>query len=336
MNIPYVMRKCTKCGRWLVANKINFSRAKNGRYGLNSKCKECNKQYYETKKERIAERDKRYREVNKERLAERRKQYYQANKEKEAENMKRYREANKEKMAEYYKQYREVNREKIAEQRKQYYEANRDKELERNKQYYEDNKEKILEQCKQYREQYYENNKEKIAERHKQWYQTNREKELERSRQYYENNKEKIAEYQKQYKQTPQGQAVLFNARNKRRHKKEAQGTGATGEQWIEMMQYFDWRCAYTGKRLTKKTRSTDHIVPIDAGGDDMVWNMVPMLRNLNSSKCAKDMLEWYKQQSFFSEARLAKIYDWQEYAYNKWGKDAEYFNTNDIQITLL
>ena len=47
-------------------------------------------------------------------------------------------------------------------------------------------------------------------------------------------------------------------------------------------------------------------------------------------------MREWYKGQSFYDSKRLAKIYKWQEYAYNKWGKDTEYFNTNDIQITLL
>ena len=30
-------------------------------------------------------------------------------------------------------------------------------------------------------------------------------------------------------------------------------------------------------------------------------------------------MLEWYKQQDFFSEERLIKIREWQEYAYNKY-----------------
>ena len=101
-------------------------------------------------------------------------------------------------------------------------------------------------------------------------------------------------------------------------------------------MKFFDFRCAYSGEVLSKKTRSVDHIVPISTGGDNMIWNMVPMTRSLNSSKRDKDMLEWYKEQDFYDPKRLQKIYDWQEYAYNKWGKDAEYFNTNDIQIKLL
>lgn len=288
-------KKCTCCGRWLVASTVNYHRNKGCKYGLKNVCKQCankySKQYHKANKEKITEYNKQYREANKDKLAERRKQYYQANKEKEAERHKQYYEDNKDKIAEKHKQWRETNKDKIAKYSKQYHEANKEKRNKYNKQY---------------------------------------------NKQYYKDNKEKIAEWGKQYRQSPQGQVVQFNARNKRRHKKAAQGTGATGEQWIEMMQYFDWRCAYTGKRLTKKTRSTDHIVPIDAGGDDIIWNMVPMLRNLNSSKCAKDMEKWYKEQECYDSKRLAKIYEWQEYAYNKWGKDTEYFNTNDIQITLL
>ena len=43
------------------------------------------------------------------------------------------------------------------------------------------------------------------------------------------------------------------------------------------------------------------------------------MDKGLNSSKNDKDMLQWYKEQTFFSEERLHKIYEWQEYAYKKW-----------------
>ena len=67
-----------------------------------------------------------------------------------------------------------------------------------------------------------------------------------------------------------------------------------------------------------------------------MIWNTVPMLRKLNSSKQEKDMLEWYKEQECYDPKRLQKIYEWQEFAYNKYGKDTQYFNTNDIQIKLI
>ena len=86
-------------------------------------------------------------------------------------------------------------------------------------------------------------------------------------------------------------------------------------------MSFFDFRCAYSGETLSKNNRSIDHIVPLNSNGDNMIWNIVPMTRSLNSSKCAKDMLEWYKEQDCYSEARLQKIYDWQEYARKKWKK---------------
>ena len=246
MNIPYVMKKCTKCGEWKVASTVNFHRSNKGRYGLRAQCKECRNN-----------------------------------------------------------------------QNKQWQQTNRDRKAEYYKQYYQDNKEKIVEQHKQYRE----TNKEKITEYHKQYYQDNREKQLERV---------------KRYQQTPQGQAVRFNSNHRRHLKEEQQGSGITKDQWVEMMEFFDWKCAYSGERLTKDNRSVDHIVPLNSNGDNMIWNMVPMLRSLNSSKNTSNMEEWYEEQSFFSEARLQKIYEWQEYAYNKYGKDTEYFNTNDIQIKLI
>ena len=268
MNIPYVMRKCTVCGRWLVANKVNFYRAKKGKYGLESKCKECIR--------------------NKNR---------------------QYNEANKDKMAEYKKQYYEANKDKIAEYRK----ANKDKKAEYMKQRYQNNKDKILE----YQNQWNKDNKDKIQ----QWYQDNRGKMLEYKKQYYQDNKDKMLEYGKQYRQTPQGQVSEFNKHNRRRIKEEQQGTGITKDQWLECMSFFDWKCAYSDERLTNNTRTIDHIVPLNSGGEHEIWNLVPMTKSLNSSKQDKDMLEWYTKQPFYSHERLLKISEWQEYAKNKFFK---------------
>ena len=244
MNRPYVMKKCSKCGRWLVASAINFHRGKNFKYGLRNECKECKSKYS--------------------------KQYNKANRKKITEQQKRWREDNKEKINEYHKQYRKAN-------------------------------------------------KERIAEYGKEWREANREKDLERKKRYYEANKEKERERKRRWSQSPQGQVLEFNRRHRRRIKEEQQGTGITKEQWLEMMNFFDWKCAYSGEVLSKDTRSIDHIVPLNSNGDNMIWNCVPMKLNYNSSKHDKDMLEWYKEQDFYSEARLAKIYKWQEYARKKW-----------------
>ena len=237
MNIPYVMKRCTKCGRWLVASTVNFYKNKGCKYGVESYCKECKKSY-----------DKQWQQTNKDRKAKNNKQWHD-----------------------------------------------------------------------KYGKQYYEAHKDEITERQKRYYQDNKDKRREHNKRWYESNKEKKYEYNKQYRQSPQGQVVAFNNRQRRRIKEEQQGIGITKDQWLECMSFFDFRCAYSGKRLTKKTRSIDHIVPINSGGDNMIWNMIPMTRSLNSSKQDKDMLEWYREQDFYSEARLEKIYKWQEYARQKW-----------------
>ena len=145
--------------------------------------------------------------------------------------------------------------------------------------------------------------------------------------------KEKIKKYRqsdkgkkakRKYEQSEKGQVVQFNANNRRRSKEQIQGNGITTTQWIEMMNFFKWKCAYSDMRIDKNNRSIDHIIALNNGGLNEIWNCVPMYKPYNSSKKTSDMLEWYKQQDFYSEERLQKIYEWQEYAYNKWGKEDE------------
>ena len=136
----------------------------------------------------------------------------------------------------------------------------------------------------------------------------------------YEEHKKEISEYKKKYrKDNPE---KFFNHFNNRRLKEENQGNGINREQWFEMMEFFNWGCAYSGIQLTKENRSIDHIVALDNGGEHEIWNLVPCYLNYNSSKREKNMLEWYLEQPFFSIERLTKIYEWRIYAYEKWGKE--------------
>ena len=190
---------------------------------------------------------------------------------------------------------------------KEYHENNYEKE----KAYREANAERIKayrdsrkEITKEYGKKRYQENKEKMDEQHKQWREANKEKVREASRKWY---------------LSPSGQASHFNSYNKRKMREQNQGNGITKYQWLEMMKYFEFRCAYSGEVLNENTRSIDHIEPLNQGGEHEIWNLVPMDKGLNSSKNDKDLLEWYKSQDFFSEERLQKIYDWQEYAFNKW-----------------
>ena len=166
---------------------------------------------------------------------------------------------------------------------------------------------------------WYKDNKEKRSKQMSQYYKNNKEKRKEYGEQYYKNNKEEIKEHNKQWKKD--NPEKVFNSHNKRRLKEE-QGRGITKEQWLEMMEFFEWRCAYSGEYLggNSNNRSIDHIVPLSNGGLNEIWNCVPMLKSYNSSKNTKNMLEWYMKQDFYSEERLNKIYEWQQYAFNKWG----------------
>ena len=154
----------------------------------------------------------------------------------------------------------------------------------------------------------------------KQYNQEHIEEKQQYQRQYH---KQYDKQHQPQYYQTPQGQVVRFNNNAKRRKREEEQGVGLTKEQWLEMMQFFDFKCAYSdiyiGGKENKGIRSIDHIIPLVKGGEHEVWNCVPMDKSLNSSKCDKDMMEWYTAQDFYSKEKLDKILAWQQYAYNKW-----------------
>lgn len=231
MKCPYCIKICSKCGKLLIANTMNFRKKKDGKYGLRAECKLCKKQLD--------------------------------------------------------KEYREKNIDKIREYDKQRYPQRREERLEYSKKYQKENKDKIKEQ----RHQYYEENKDIIKERNKKYKQENPEK--------------------------------FFNWNANRRLKEENQGNGITKEQWLEMMEFFDWKCAYSGEYIggNSKNRTIDHIVSLDKNGEHEIWNCVPMYANYNSGKRNKNMEEWYIKQDFYSEERLNKIYEWIEYAKSKYQK---------------
>ena len=172
MNIPYAFKKCTKCGKWLVANNFNFRKKKKGKWGLYSQCKECESKY-----------KKQWDENNKEYHKEYHKEYYKNNKEYIKECNKQWRENNKE----YKKQWDENNKE----YKKQY-----------NKQWRENNKE--------YNKEWRENNKKHIKEYNKQWYEDNKEYLKQYNKQYYEENPEKFLNYnnKRRSKEENQGRGI--------------------------------------------------------------------------------------------------------------------------------
>ena len=76
------------------------------------------------------------------------------------------------------------------------------------------------------------------------------------------------------------------------------------------------------GGKENQNIRSIDHIKPLNQGGKHEIWNIVPMRRPYNCSKQDKNLLEWYKEQDFYSEERLHKIYEWGKYSFKKYARN--------------
>ena len=182
------------------------------------------------------------------------------------------------------------------------------------KQYYENNSEYIKERNKQY-------NRKNMQEYIKQWQKDNPERTKQWSKKYYQNHKEHIAEYGKQWASNNRERRneICLKAQHKRRAKLKSNGGEYTLEQWNECLNFFNNTCAYSGAELNKDNTNVEHIIPISKGGTSNITNIVPALDSVNFSKNASDMLEWYKEQPYFSEERLNKILDWIEYASNKY-----------------
>ena len=100
---------------------------------------------------------------------------------------------------------------------------------------------------------------------------------------------------------------------HKRRALELGNGGSYTKAQWLDTLEYFDYKCAYTGECI-KHSCHVEHIVPISKGGTSYIWNLVPSTASANLSKQNRDMEEWYREQEYFCEERLNKIYEYQKY----------------------
>lgn len=211
----------------------------------------------------------------------------------------RYRENNNS----YFKKYYENNKEELLDKRKQYRENHKEYFKEYGRKYYEENKEQLTVK----KNKYYKDNKEYFSGLRKKRYETNKDNELKQSKLYRQKNPNKF-----------------LNSQARMRASNKEKINEITKEQWSEMMEFFGHKCAYSDETLIEGRRSIDHIIPLANNGVHAIWNCVPMTRSNNSSKRNKNIEEWYKQQPFYTEERLQKIYRWIEYAKEKWGYENE------------
>jgi len=171
---------------------------------------------------------------------------------------------------EYIEQWRKENIEHWKEYNKIYYQENKEKELERNKRWQKANKENR----KNYSKEWKENN----PEYKKQW---------------QKNNKDKFIEYEKKYMKTEKGKANNQRGRYKRRAKMKTIINTLISQEWLDILERYNYKCAYCGCEFDENTLPTrDHIIPISRGGDNVKENIVPACKSCNSKKHNKIILK--------------------------------------------
>lgn len=174
----------------------------------------------------------------------------------------------------------------------------------RHKIYRENHKKELSEYQKQYRSMHADEKKEYMREYYSKYYEENRDI----------INKKHI-EYNREYIKTPYGKALDGAKRHKKRALRFSSEGTYTPKQWQECLEFFGNKCAYTGEILNSENINIEHIKPLSKGGTNYIWNICPSIYYANLSKGNNDFEEWYKDQKYYSEERLQKIYDWIEYA---------------------
>ena len=107
---------------------------------------------------------------------------------------------------------------------------------------------------------------------------------------------------------------------NKKRHSDFIGGQKRRGEampeitrtEWKELLLFFGGECAYCGATPRRgQSLTRDHLCPVDEGGRSTQDNIVPACLSCNSSKGNRDFKNWFMAQSFFSQNRLNRIFQW-------------------------
>ena len=208
--------------------------------------------------------------------------YWKENKERIGKVSKKWHRKNKEKFREYSRKWRENHPEKAKESIKKWCENNREYILKRAKQYRKKNRDKILKDLREY----YENNKEKELKRRKEYRLKNKGRILEYDKKHYKENRDRILEDIKKYYKTKNGKASRQRSDSKRRTILKNIINTLTSQEWLDILESYNYKCAYCGCDFDENTLPTkDHIIAITRGGDNVKENIVPACRSCNARK---------------------------------------------------
>lgn len=155
----------------------------------------------------------------------------------------------------------------------------------------------------------------RYAEYNKIYTETHREHTLAYSREYYSKNKIQINKNSREHNaySTPESRKKRYesdkaNAKIRmhkyKARKKDLKAT-LTKAQWDSCVIYFNRECAYCGE---DSNICQEHVIPVFSGGSYSSDNIVPACKRCNSSKCNRELEQWYMDRPFYSKAKHIKI----------------------------
>lgn len=171
---------------------------------------------------------------------------------------------------------------------------------------------KSLKWCKECQKEYREEHKEyykKYREDHRDYFKA-------KSKERYNNNKEYYRDYFKSIK----GITSRFNAQVKYKANIESK---ISEEEVKEMLEFFDYKCAYSGVDLNENNLSFDHIQPLSKGGVHKLYNIVPCDKSINSSKNDSSLLYWWLKKDYYNQKRVNNLIQYYAFYFLKNRKNA-------------
>lgn len=170
-----------------------------------------------------------------------------------------------------------------------------------NQQHRKENKEKAMawsknnpDRRKSIQSTYMARHADQVRESHRLYLLNNPDKRAATIKKYAESHKEKIREYRIKNKdhiakkclehQRKHPEMVKARKAKYRARKYAAEIRDFTHQQWVELQERFNHRCAYCGKRCKGKL-DQEHITPLSKGGNHTLSNIVPACSSCNSKK---------------------------------------------------
>ncbi len=152
-----------------------------------------------------------------------------------------------------------------------------------------------------YYRNYYRQHKDAMRETNKRWRSRNRVKVRKAQRRRYWADPVRYCGYAKKYaprfpevvrkrgreyaKNNPEKIRVLLHQRRARIEKADGR---FTHQEWRELCTSYKWLCGYCETKLTIKTASPDHRIPLARGGTNYIQNIIPSCLPCNLRKHAK------------------------------------------------